>query len=345
MLIGSHGLLLTNQMDSLTQIILGAAVGEAVLGRKVGNKAMLYGAIAGTIPDLDVFASHFTDTVTALEIHRGFTHSIVFSILFAPVFGWIVSRYERLKEFKGWSLLFFWAFVTHPILDAHTTWGTQLFWPFDERLAFKTIFVIDPIYTVPFLVFLILAMRQKRHAVKRRFYNHMGLLISSTYLALTFLLKWLAFNQFQSALKSQNIDYLQIDTRPSPLNTILWSANIETEDAYLLGNYSFFDTQAITFETYPKDHQLLGNLVNEAPVKRMIDISDGWYTITKNNDSLYFNDLRFGLLSLEPHSQNFVFQYKIEVDTLGKVQYIETSKNKRDGMKLLSELWTRIKGN
>ena len=79
-------------MDSLTQIVLGAAVGEAVLGRKVGNKALLYGAIAGTIPDLDVISRSFVDTVTALEFHRGFTHSIVFSVLFAPVFGWLVSR-------------------------------------------------------------------------------------------------------------------------------------------------------------------------------------------------------------------------------------------------------------
>jgi inner membrane protein len=198
---------------------------------------------------------------------------------------------------------------------------------------------------VPFLVFLIFAMMQKRTSKKRLFYNKMGLLVSTSYLALTFLLKWLAFSQFHSALKNQDIDYLQIDTRPSPLNTVLWSANIETEDAYLLGNYSFFDTQPITFENYPKNHQLLGNLVNEEPVKRMIAISEGWYTITEKDESLYFNDLRFGLLSLEPQSQNFVFQYKIDVDKRGKVQFIEEPKNQRDGKKLLSELWTRIKGN
>jgi inner membrane protein len=269
----------------------------------------------------------------------------VFSVLFAPIFGWLVSRYERFKDFKGWSWLFFWAFVTHPILDAHTTWGTQLFWPFDVRLAFKTIFVIDPLYTVPFLVFLIFAMMQKRTSKKRLFYNKMGLLVSTSYLALTFLLKWLAFAQFHSALKNQDIDYLQIDTRPSPLNTILWSANIETEDAYLLANYSFFDTQPITFESYPKNHQLLGNLVNEEPVKRMIAISESWYTITEKDESMYFNDLRFGLLSLEPQSQNFVFRYKIDVDKRGNVQFIEEPKNQRDGKKLLSELWTRIRGN
>lgn len=332
-------------MDSLTQIVLGAAVGEAVLGKKVGNKAMLYGAIAGTIPDLDVFASHFTDTVTALSMHRGFTHSIVFSVLFAPIFGWLVSRYETYKSFKGWSWLFFWGFLTHPILDAHTTWGTQLFWPFDLRLAFKNIFVIDPLYTVPFLVFLILAMRQKRTTKKRRLYNKIGLIVSSSYLVLTFFLKWMSFNQFEQALNNQNIEYLQIDTRPSPLNTILWSANVETEDAYLLGNYSFFDSQSVAFETYPKNHELLGDLVENEKVQRMIAISEGWYTISKKEGQLYFNDLRFGLLSLKPKADNFVFQYKIEVDAHDNVSFIEAPKDTRDSKALLSQLWTRLKGN
>ena len=332
-------------MDSLTQIILGAAVGEAILGKKIGNKAMLYGAIAGTIPDLDIFSSYFTDTVSALEIHRGFTHSIIFSVLFAPIFAWLVTRYESYKDLKGWSWLFFWAFITHPILDAHTTWGTQLFWPFETRLAFKTIFVIDPLYTLPFLVFLILAMFQKRTSKKRRYYNNLGLIISSGYLGLTFILKDMAFTKFEAALNEQNIVYRQIDTRPSPLNTILWNANIETEDAYLLANYSFFDTQPITFEAYKKDHELLGDLAENEKVKRMITISKGWYTIVKTDQQLLYNDLQFGLLSMEKGAQNFVFQYEIIKDDEGTVLFIEQEKDKRDGKKMMIDLWTRIKGN
>jgi len=332
-------------MDSFTQIVLGAAVGEVVLGKKIGSKAILYGAIAGTIPDLDVFASHFTDTVSALAIHRGFTHSIVFSILFAPIFGWLVSRYETYKNFKGWAWLFFWALVTHPILDAHTTWGTQLFWPLDLRLAFKTIFVIDPLYTVPFLIFLILAMFQKRTSRKRRLYNNIGLTVSTLYLTLTFVLKDLAFTKFEDALQSQNIAYEQIDTRPSALNTILWNANVETKEAYLLGNYSFFDTKAITFETYPKNHELLGDLIENEKVKRMITISEGWFTISKKEDKLYYNDLRFGLLGLESKSENFVFKFEIELDTTGNVNFIEQEKDTGDAKKLMSSLWERIKGN
>ncbi|MFB0904849.1 MAG: metal-dependent hydrolase [Nonlabens sp.] len=332
-------------MDSLTQIILGAAVGELVLGKKVGNKAILYGAIAGTIPDLDVLATQFTDTVTAISIHRGFTHSIFFSVLFAPVLGGLVSRYEKYKDFKGWSWLFFWAFVTHPILDSFTTWGTQLFWPFDLRLSFTTIFVVDPLYTLPFLVFLILAIRQKRTAKKRAFYNKMGLIVSSSYLVLTFFLKGIAFYQFKSALEAQHIDYVQLDTRPATLNTILWNANVDVEGAYLLGNYSFFDTQPISFERYPKNHELLGALIKDQKVQRMIANSNNWYSITKKEGHLYFNDLRFGLLSTSPQAQDFVFQYKIMVDDSGVVTFNEVPKDTSEGKKLLFELWMRVKGN
>ncbi|OBQ52504.1 metal-dependent hydrolase [Tamlana sp. s12] len=332
-------------MDSLTQIVLGAAVGEAVLGKKIGNKAMLYGAIAGTIPDLDVLASHFTDTVSALEIHRGFTHSIFFSVIFGPIFGWIVSKYEKYKDFKGWSWLFFWCFITHPLLDAFTTWGTQLFWPIDYPLAFKSIFVIDPLYTLPFIVFLILTMFQEKTSRKRRVYNNYGLIVSSAYLIITVVLKGWAYTKFEKNLTTQNISYSQIDTRPTPLNTILWTANIDTKDAYLVGYYSFFDTKPITFYKYPKHHEYLGDLKNNDKVKRMIHISKGWYTITKKNDKLYFNDLRFGTMGIKPDNNQFVFQYEIQVLENGEVRFIETPKDGRDAKNLMADLWVRIKGN
>lgn len=331
-------------MDSLTQIVLGAAVGEAVLGKKVGNRAMFYGAIAGTIPDLDIISSFFVDTVRALEIHRGFTHSILFSIVFAPIFGWLVSIIDSYKSVKGWSMLFFWALFTHPILDSHTTWGTQLFWPLDIRLAFKTIFVIDPLYTLPFLAFLILAMFQKKDSPKRQRYNRLGLIVSSSYLALTFLLKGLSFFQFTDALEKRNITYQEIDTKPAPLNTILWTANIKREEDFLIGNYSFFDKSEIHFSSYPKNHQLIDHLLDNEKMQRMIHISHGWFTITEKEGDLFYNDLRFGLLSTKGDATNFVFQYKIIENNDGTINFEETKKDAADGKKLVVELWGRIKG-
>jgi len=333
-------------MDSLTQIVLGAAVGEAVLGKKVGNKAALFGAIAGTIPDLDVLARFFVDTVTATEWHRGFSHSIVFSVLFAPILGWVVWKMLPKKEasWREWSWLFFWGLFTHPILDAFTTWGTQLFWPFKTRLAFQNIFVIDPLYTLPFLLFLLLAMRQKRTSPKRRKRNNLGLIVSSSYLVLTLILKGIAYYEFVDNLENQGISYEQISTRPTPFNTILWTANIDTKEAYLIGNYSFLDSRPIHFTAYPKNHEFLGSLVTNDKVVRLIAISEGWYTITKEKEGIVFNDLRFGLMSMKENETKFTFSYKLEQNESG-LKIVETPKVPGDANTLLAALWERIWGN
>jgi inner membrane protein len=333
-------------VDSLTQIVLGASVGEAVLGKKVGNKAMLYGAIAGTIPDLDVLTRYFVDTVTATEWHRGFSHSIFFSVLFAPIFGWLVWKLNPKSNasFRDWSLLMFWGLFTHPILDAFTTWGTQLFWPFKTRLAFQNIFVIDPLYTIPFLIFLILTLFQKRSSIKRRKYNRLGLIISSGYLLLTLILKVFAYQQFEENLERHNIAFDAMDIRPAPFNAILWTANIDTKEAYLIGNYSFFDSKPISFSKYPKNHQLLGAMASDDKILRLIAIAEGWYTISKEKDKLYFNDLRFGLLSLKPDEKRFAFSYEMS-NTSDGVQIMERTKTPSDAKDLLGNLWQRIWGN
>ncbi|HLS30827.1 MAG TPA: metal-dependent hydrolase, partial [Flavobacteriaceae bacterium] len=121
-------------MDSLTQIVLGAAVGEAVLGRKIGNKAIYLGALGGTIPDFDVAAGFFTDTVSALEFHRGITHSLVFAVGAGLLFAWLCEVWDKRATVKQWWWFWFLCFFTHPLLDAHTTWGTQLFWPLEWRV-------------------------------------------------------------------------------------------------------------------------------------------------------------------------------------------------------------------
>ncbi|WP_274476210.1 metal-dependent hydrolase [Mangrovimonas aestuarii] len=331
-------------MDSLTQIVLGAAVGEAVLGKKVGNKAMLYGAIGGTIPDLDVLSSHFVDTVSALEFHRGVTHSILFCVLMSPLLGWLVSRWERSVNWKAWSWLFFAALVTHPILDAHTTWGTQLFWPLDLRLAFKNIFVIDPLYTLPFLVCLVIAMFQKRGSRKRISWNWLGIGLSSVYMLITIALKGITYLEFKRALDSQGIVYQEIETRPSPFNTIMWSANVNVKDGFMLADYSLFDSKPIAFEFIPKQEFLLKGLVDEDKVNRLKAITQGWYSVSSTNDKLYLNDLRFGLIDNRPGHETFAFSFLLEKTPNG-LTVTEIPKNKDNAKMLMANLWQRIKGN
>ncbi len=331
-------------MDSITQIVLGAAVGEAVLGKKIGNKAMLLGAVAGTIPDLDILSGYFTDTVSALEIHRGFTHSIVFAVVVGLLFAWMLALWDKRATLKEWWLFWFLTFVTHPLLDAHTTWGTQLFWPFETRLAYKNIFVIDPLYTIPFMIFLILAMLQKRGSIKRRRFNNLGLVISSAYMLLTIVLKGITYQKFKNELSEQRIDYITLQNKPSPFNTILWTANVETQDSFLIGNHSFFDTKPVQFHVHPKNHDALGNLKNEDKIQRLIKVVEGWYTITERDGQLLFNDLRFGLMSVDPNSEKYAFSYILAREN-GELKVTEEPKDRSDAKRLLGDLWKRIGGD
>ena len=333
-------------MNSLTQIVLGAAVGEAALGRKVGNKALLYGAIAGTIPDLDVIANYLTDTVTAIELHRGFSHSILFCIITAPALGWLVNKIERKYSlgWKPWAKLFFWGLFTHPLLDAFTTWGTQLFWPLNTRLAFNSIFVIDPLYTVPFLLFTVSLMFYPRQSVRRKSLNHLGLFLSTAYLLNTIIIKLAVQSIFEKALVEQGIAYSEISTRPAPLNVVLWNANVQTDDSYFIGDYSLFDTKPIAFKRFPKNREISSEIIRNPKVQRLIKISEGWYLMEQKAGDWYFYDLRFGLIPKENGESEFVFAYHLKEEN-GELRATEVPKTRADAKQLIGTLWERVKGN
>jgi inner membrane protein len=333
-------------MDSLTQIVLGAAVGEAVLGKKIGNRAMLWGAVAGTIPDLDIVWRYLTDTITATEMHRGFSHSIVFSILAAPLLGWLVHQLKKRSDvgWQGWSKLFFWGLFTHPLLDAFTTWGTQIFWPFNWRVAFNSIFVIDPLYTVPFLICVLIAATRTRGSLSRKRANNLGIYMSTAYLLLTVVIKYVAHQKVVENLEQQGIAYTQISTRPAPMNTVLWNINVDAGENYLIGDYSFFDSKPISFKAYPKKRSESEALINRSEVQRLITISEGWYILERNQDEWIYNDLRFGLIAIDPDNPQFVFRYKLEENN-GTITATEDRPNTSNMDAVLGNLWTRIKGN
>ncbi|WP_267740172.1 metal-dependent hydrolase [Myroides injenensis] len=335
-------------MDSLSQIVLGGAIGNAVAGKKIKNRAVIYGAIAGTIPDLDILATFFTDNLSALEFHRGVTHSIIFAILMSFILGYLVYLLEKKNNFtfeEGYWLVF-WGLFTHSLLDVFTTWGTRLLWPFDYPFAFKSIFIIDPLYTVPFLIFLIYSMREKKDMKKRMRLNNWGLFISTSYLAITLLLKAVAFYQFSDALDKEGIKYSSLSVKPTVMNTILWNGIVETNDSFLIGEYSFFDHSPITFREFPKNHDFQRYLENHTLLLRLKKISEGYYTFTEKDDKVYFNDLRFGLLKDGDNEEDvqFAFSYMFYIDDNGELKVEEVEKKRTEGVKLLKRLWKRIQG-
>jgi inner membrane protein len=255
-------------MDSLTQIVLGAACGEAALGKKIGNKALLFGAIGGTIPDLDVFVGGllYGNEIDAMLFHRGFMHSILFSVLASFLLGWGVHKLYNTGKRKNtttpkdWIWLFFLSLFTHPILDAFTPYGTQLFAPFsDYRVAFNNISVADPLYTAPFLICMIVLLFFKRNTNKRALWLKLGLGMSSTYMLFTIGNKFHIDSVFKTSFKAQGINFDRFSSQPSILNNILWYAIAETKTDYHVAFYSLFDTssKAERIIKIPKQHSLV----------------------------------------------------------------------------------------
>jgi inner membrane protein len=319
-------------MDSLTQIVLGAAVGEAILGKKIGNKAILWGAIAGTIPDLDVFVRFLVDPLRATEMHR--------------ILCWLASKIHRKEglDWKPWTKLMFGSIVTHPLLDAHTNWGTQLFWPLDYKVAYKNIFIIDPLYTIPFLIFVIIAMSYKRDDPKRKRINHLGLIISTTYMVFTIVCKGIGYQHFVSSLRNQQIEYSEIETNPTPFNCILWIATVETKENYLVGYYSLLDGgKEVEFTKFRKNHELLGGMGQEDITKRLIKLSEGWYVIVKNGDKTYFNDMRFGQMGMSDDPDSFVFSHELWYEN-GELKVQQRQKSMEGMGSVFKDLMKRVGG-
>ena len=339
-------------MDSLTQIVLGAACGEAVLGKKIGNRALFFGAIGGTIPDMDVFVGKllYNNQIDAMAFHRGFMHSFLFAILAAVVFGilvfWIYNRGKRhsMTTRKDWIWLFSASIFTHPILDSFTAYGTQLFVPFSNyRVAFNNIAVADPLYTLPFLVALIVVMCFKRTSFKRRFFLKIGFGISSLYMLFTFVNKYHVHCVYKKSLKLEGIEYVRFQTQPTILNSILWYGIAETTDAYYVGFYSILDSEATVgkWHMLPKNHELIQGMPKD--LKTLAWFSSGYYNLNKTEtpNTFLFKDLRYPLMNEnDPNSSIFKFMISKKGDRWEAAPFYDSDVNKAD----LDVFWTRLKG-
>ncbi len=287
-------------MDSITQIVLGAAVAEAVAGRKMGRRAAFWGAIAGTLPDLDVFLSFFNHPIDSALLHRGFSHSLVFALLMTPVLAWLVNKLYRQKyPMKLWIKLFFLAIVTHPLLDIFTNYGTEFLWPFSFRITFNSVFVLDPLYTIPFSICLLIALFMKRDNVWRSRVNWIGIGYSTLYLVWGVIVKLTILNQSDTYFEASNVKVKSERTMagPMPLTSFYWMFMGEDDVNYYIGYKSLFGEYKTTdLEVIPKNHQLLEQITFKGKdyKSKLKFISNGYYSMDTTGNEVLFYDLRFG---------------------------------------------------
>lgn len=150
-------------MDPITHTLLGASLGYAAFGKKLGRTAAVCAGLAGFVPDADVFICRAADPLVAVEYHRGFTHSLFFAPLGAAIVAglWFMRQRWRSQALTIWLCCLL-GYVSHCLLDAATSYGTQLFWPFSRhRASWDLISIVDPIFTGVLLGGLLLGWRQK----------------------------------------------------------------------------------------------------------------------------------------------------------------------------------------
>jgi len=293
-------------MDSLTQIALGAAVGTAVMGRRAGYRAPLWGAVLGTLPDLDALIP-MGGPVADFTYHRSFSHSLLVLAAMAPLWAWLIRQIHPAygAHRRGWLWLALLALLTHPLLDAFTIYGTQLLWPLDHTpIGLGSIFIIDPLYTLPLLAGAgaFLALRDRSRGLRL---NAIGLLLSCSYLG------WSAWVQEQVEATAQRhlaasaIAHHQVLVQPAPFTTLLWRVLVMSDDAYYEGFHSLWDQRPLQLRRYPSTPAHLDGLDSHWPVERLRWFTKGFYKVASHQGELIISDLRMGL---EP---DYVFQFKV----------------------------------
>jgi inner membrane protein len=287
-------------MDSLSQIVLGAAVAAAIAPAGHRRAALLAGAALGTLPDLDVFVVNtLTDNpVQRMTWHRGLSHSL----LVLPLLGamiWALFRRRPGSRVSQAPARWFWAIqlalFTHPLLDAFTVYGTQLLWPLRPPPAmWSSVFIIDPLYTVWLLAACVAAwlLRERRGAQRALV---LGLALSSGYLGWSLLAKSMVEREAGRSLAAIGLADAPRFSVPMPFNTLLWRVVAMTPDGFVEGERSLVaDRGPISFRRHRSDVAELRKVARWADVRELGWFNRGFMKAEVREGRLVLTDLRMG---------------------------------------------------
>jgi len=300
-------------MDPLTQGLLGASLPQAVGKKQHFVLAGVLGLLAGMAPDLDVLIQSETDPLLFLDFHRQFTHSLLFipigSFICAVVLHYLWTK-KRGLGFKQTWLYCALGYSTHALLDACTSYGTQLLWPFsNQRFAWSTISVIDPVFTLPLLVLLVFGLLKRNP-----WYARIALLWVVVYLTLGMIQRDRAEAAGLQLAQKRQHQPLQLEAKPSFANILLWKVVYETEgnyfvDAVRLGReVKFYPGQSIAKLNLERDYPWLKASSQQAQdIERFRWFSAG-YIAQDPDDALRIIDVRY---SMVPNQLNSLWSIKL----------------------------------
>jgi len=291
-------------MDPVSQGVLGASVPQAISSKKHIVAASMFGALAGMAPDLDSLIRSDTDPLMYLEYHRQFTHSLVFipigSLICALVFYYLFARRWQIS-FKLTYIFCLLGYATHGLLDACTSFGTQLLWPFsNERFAWNTISIVDPLFTLPLLALVIIAYRKRNPR-----FAQLALCWVITYQGLGFYQHQRVADIGAQLAAERGHTPIRLEAKPSFANILLWKVIYEVEDGY----YTDAVRAAPTLTIYPGEFIPRLDIERDLPwldkdsqqandLERFYWFSRGYLSVDPNNP-LRIIDMRYSLVPNE----------------------------------------------
>lgn len=301
-------------MDTLTHIALGACIGELFTDKPFGKKAMFWGALAQSIPDIDFISALWLDPTAALLAHRGFTHSILFGVMITFFLAVTAERFHRPHtiSLKKWLWFLGTEITVHLCIDGFNNYGVGWLEPFsDQRFSFQVLFVADPLFSIASgIACLYLLFRPSNHT-KRMLWAKMGISITVAYLLYASINKRLIESDIKKLAAKQHIHYDQLLTTPSPLNSWLHFVVFKKDSVFQVGYHSVFDRDdSLEVHSFQQRDDLLYTIRDHKEIQDLKQFSQGFYTVEQKKDTLVFNDLRFGqVIGWYDPLQPFAFHY------------------------------------
>lgn len=331
-------------MDPLSHALLGASISYALLGGKLGPRAAAIGAVAALLPDVDSFVSSKEDPLLYLEYHRFITHSLIVAPIGALVASlpWAIPRSLRPNWKLHW-LAALPAYLSHCFLDACTTYGTQISWPFSrERVGWDFVSVVDPVFTIGVALLLTIALRKQRAPLA-----FFAVAFAASYLSLGALQRSRAAEAQRELAAKRGHTIERSEVMPTFGNQLVWRS------LYLADGKLHSDRVRVGWFSSPAVREgtslpvlSSGDLTDaERPVEeatrgvaRFGWFAGGWLARAPNDPSL-IGDMRY---SISTRAFDPVWGIRLTNGDQGpRIEWVNRQKERRPDM---GELWSEITG-
>ncbi len=289
-------------MDPFTQGALGAALPQSVSNQKKLTTTTWLGCLSGMAPDLDILIRSSSDPMLFLEFHRQFTHSFIFIPLGALLCCLVFYRWsgKHLSFIQSYIVCVL-GYGTHALLDACTTYGTQLFWPFsDIRIAWNSVSVVDPLATIPLLILVIAAMR-----TSKPLYARIGLIWLISYLLIGTVQRDRAESAGWELARLRGHEPVDLSAKPGFASILLWKVIYEYDDRYYVDavrtgwNPKIYPGDSVVKLDSTRDLPWLDlNSQQASDLNRFAWFSADYLAVDKN-DPNFVVDMRYSILPNE----------------------------------------------